>query len=33
VKSSFPAGISYVVPYNSTMFVRAAIKDVIITLL
>src|SRR5499427_7344819 len=23
VKSSFPAGISYVVPYNSTMFVRA----------
>jgi len=33
VKSSFPAGISYVVPYNSTMFVRAAIKDVMITLL
>src|SRR5262252_7440870 len=33
VKTSFPAGISYVVPYNSTMFVRAAIKDVMITLL
>src|SRR6476661_3864423 len=29
VKSSFPQGISYVVPYNSTMFVRDAIKDVI----
>jgi multidrug efflux pump len=33
VKGVFPAGISYVVPYNSTMFVRAAIKDVMITLL
>jgi len=33
VKKSFPAGISYVVPYNSTMFVRAAIKDVLQTLL
>ena len=33
VKSSFPAGISYVVPYNSTMFVRDAIKDVVRTLL
>jgi hydrophobe/amphiphile efflux-1 (HAE1) family protein len=33
VKNSFPTGISYVVPYNSTMFVRAAIKDVLITLL
>jgi hydrophobe/amphiphile efflux-1 (HAE1) family protein len=33
VKSSFPPGISYVVPYNSTMFVRAAIKDVVLTLL
>ena len=29
VKSSFPKGIGYVVPYNSTMFVRAAIKDVL----
>ena len=28
VKASFPTGIDYVVPYNSTMFVRAAIKDV-----
>src|SRR5215831_3006510 len=33
VKKTFPTGISYVVPYNSTMFVRAAIKDVLITLL
>jgi hydrophobe/amphiphile efflux-1 (HAE1) family protein len=33
VKSSFPKGVGYVVPYNSTMFVRAAIKDVLITLL
>src|SRR6185503_16988049 len=33
VKKTFPAGISYVVPYNSTMFVRTAIKDVIQTLL
>jgi multidrug efflux pump len=33
VKASFPPGISYVVPYNSTMFVRAAIKDVVLTLL
>ncbi len=33
VKSSFPKGIGYVVPYNSTMFVRAAIKDVVRTLL
>jgi hydrophobe/amphiphile efflux-1 (HAE1) family protein len=32
-KKSFPAGIEYVVPYDSTMFVRAAIKDVLITLL
>src|SRR5580658_7869523 len=31
-KKSFPAGIDYVIPYNSTMFVRAAIKDVLITL-
>jgi hydrophobe/amphiphile efflux-1 (HAE1) family protein len=33
VKQSFPTGISYVVPYNSTMFVRDAIKDVVKTLL
>jgi hydrophobe/amphiphile efflux-1 (HAE1) family protein len=33
VKQTFPTGISYVVPYNSTMFVRAAIKDVIVTLM
>src|SRR5580765_3366264 len=32
-KRSFPAGIEYVIPYDSTMFVRAAIKDVLITLL
>ena len=33
VKSTFPPGISYVIPYNSTMFVRSAIKDVVETLL
>jgi multidrug efflux pump len=33
VKASFPAGISYEVPYNSTMFVREAIRDVLRTLL
>ena len=33
VKTSFPEGIDYVVPYNSTMFVRAAIKDVLMTLI
>ncbi len=32
-KRSFPAGIDYVIPYNSTMFVRAAIEDVVRTLL
>ncbi|HTS61227.1 MAG TPA: multidrug efflux RND transporter permease subunit [Candidatus Acidoferrales bacterium] len=32
-KKSFPAGIRYIVPYNSTMFVRAAIKDVMVTLM
>jgi hydrophobe/amphiphile efflux-1 (HAE1) family protein len=32
-KASFPSGIDYVIPYNSTMFVRAAIQDVIQTLL
>src|SRR5439155_23144623 len=30
---TFPVGISYVVTYDSTMFVRAAIKDVLQTLL
>ena len=33
VKSSFPRGVGYAVPYNSTMFVRAAIKDVLQTLM
>src|SRR4051794_31234352 len=33
VKSTFPKGVDYVVPYNSTMFVRAAIKDVLVTLM
>src|SRR6185503_8945590 len=32
-RKSFPAGIDFVIPYDSTMFVRAAIKDVLITLL
>jgi hydrophobe/amphiphile efflux-1 (HAE1) family protein len=32
-KQSFPAGIDYVISYNSTMFVRAAIKDVVETLM
>lgn len=32
VKKTFPAGIGYVIPYDSTMFVRSAIKDVLITL-
>jgi hydrophobe/amphiphile efflux-1 (HAE1) family protein len=29
---TFPAGMQYIIPYNSTMFVRAAIKDVLVTL-
>ena len=33
VKTTFPPGISYVVPYDSTMFVREAIRDVLRTLL
>ena len=33
VKATFPPGIDYVMPYNSTMFVRAAIKDVLLTLM
>jgi len=32
-KQNFPPGIDYVIPYNSTMFVRAAIEDVLHTLL
>ncbi len=32
-KKNFPPGIDYVVPYNSTQFVRAAISDVVHTLL
>lgn len=32
-KATLPAGIDYVIPYDSTMFVRAAVEDVIITLL
>ena len=31
-KQSFPAGIDYVFSYDSTMFVRAAISDVVLTL-
>jgi hydrophobe/amphiphile efflux-1 (HAE1) family protein len=31
-KQSFPAGMDYLISYNSTMFVRAAIKDVLVTL-
>ncbi|MBS1860066.1 MAG: efflux RND transporter permease subunit, partial [Acidobacteria bacterium] len=33
IKSTFPPGIRYVIPYNSTMFVRDAIRDVARTLL
>src|SRR5579863_2808145 len=32
-KKSFPAGIDYVIPYDAAMFVSAAIKDVVMTLL
>jgi len=32
-KKTFPAGIEYAVPYDSTMFVRAAISDVALTLI
>ena len=31
-KKNFPAGIEYAIPYDATMFVRAAIKDVVLTL-
>src|SRR5262245_12375730 len=33
VKATFPRGIGYEIPYNSTMFVREAISDVLRTLL
>ncbi len=32
-KQNFPAGIEYRTPYDATMFVRAAISDVLLTLL
>ena len=32
-KKNFPPGVDYTIPYDSTMFVRDAIKDVVITLL
>src|SRR5665213_2198813 len=32
-KKSFPPGVDYVIPYDSTMFVTTAITDVVITLL
>jgi hydrophobe/amphiphile efflux-1 (HAE1) family protein len=32
-KKNFPAGIDYAIPYDSTLFVRAAISDVVVTLL
>jgi hydrophobe/amphiphile efflux-1 (HAE1) family protein len=31
-KQTFPAGVDYMLPYDSTMFVRAAISDVALTL-
>ncbi len=33
IAATLPAGIDYLVPYDSTMFVRAAIEDVVQTLL
>ncbi len=32
-KKSFPPGVDYVIPYDSTIFVKTAITDVVITLL
>jgi hydrophobe/amphiphile efflux-1 (HAE1) family protein len=32
-KLSFPAGVDYTIPYDSTRFVRASIEDVVFTLL
>jgi multidrug efflux pump len=31
-QKSFPAGVKYDIPYDSTVFVRAAIRDVVLTL-
>ncbi len=31
-KQDFPAGVQYEIPYDSTIFVRAAIRDVLLTL-
>src|SRR5208283_2736212 len=33
IKPGFPAGMDYIISYDSTMFVNAAIKDVMITLM
>ena len=33
IAATMPAGIEYLFPYDSTMFVRAAIQDVVETLL
>jgi multidrug efflux pump len=32
-KKSFPPGVDYVIPYDSTIFIKTAITDVVITLL
>ncbi|MBC7924224.1 MAG: efflux RND transporter permease subunit, partial [Bryobacteraceae bacterium] len=32
-KKSFPPGVEFIIPYNSTMFVRTAISDVVRTLM
>ena len=32
-KRTFPAGVDYIIPYDSTMFVRTAIGDVVTTLI
>src|SRR5207247_5539461 len=32
LKKSFPAGMDYKIPYDTTLFVRASIKDVVKTL-
>lgn len=32
IKGTFPAGVHYIIPYDSTMFVQAAIADVVQTL-
>jgi hydrophobe/amphiphile efflux-1 (HAE1) family protein len=32
-KKSFPPGVEYMIPYDSTIFVKAAIDDVLVTLL